>query len=193
MKRQYFGHLMQRTDSLEKTLMLGKTKGRRRRHDRGWDVWMASPTWWTWVWASSGSWWWTGKPGVLQSMGSQRVGHDWATEVNTPYGQCYLVTSSGSGLWSLSSILCVTHNHSVLYPEMKNICYSQINFCSTYVFKLVCIQSLTSTILYLLSYPHSQYILSHYILATGALSSFSMLNLFLLAEIAFNPDLHRAS
>ena len=48
----------------------------------GWDVWMASLTWWTWVWASSRSWWWTGKPGVLQSMGSQRVRHDWATELN---------------------------------------------------------------------------------------------------------------
>ena len=49
---------------------------------RGWDGWMASPTWWAWVWASSGSWWWTGKPGVLQSMGSQRVGHDRVTELN---------------------------------------------------------------------------------------------------------------
>ena len=49
--------------------------------DRGWDGWMASPTQTTWVWARSGSWWWTGKPGVLQSMGSQRVGHDW-TELN---------------------------------------------------------------------------------------------------------------
>ena len=49
--------------------------------DRGWDGWMVSPTWWTWVWASSGSWWWTGKPGMLQSMGSQRVRHDWATEL----------------------------------------------------------------------------------------------------------------
>ena len=48
----------------------------------GWDGWMASPTWWTWVWAGSGSWWWTGKPDVLQSVGSQRVGHDWATELN---------------------------------------------------------------------------------------------------------------
>ena len=47
--------------------------------DRGWDGWMASPTW---VWVSSGSWWWTGKPGVLQSMESQRVGHDWTTELN---------------------------------------------------------------------------------------------------------------
>ena len=50
--------------------------------DRGWDGWMASPTWWTWVWVNSGSWWWTGRPGVLQFMGSQRVRHDWGTELN---------------------------------------------------------------------------------------------------------------
>ena len=50
--------------------------------NRGWDGWMASPTLWTWVWVSSGNWWWTGKPGVLQSMGSQRVGHDWTTQLN---------------------------------------------------------------------------------------------------------------
>ena len=50
--------------------------------DRGWDGWMASPTWWTWIWAASRSWWWTGKPGVLQSMGSQRIRHDWVTELN---------------------------------------------------------------------------------------------------------------
>ena len=50
--------------------------------DRGWDGQMASPTWWTWAWVSSGSWWWTGKPGMLQSMGSQRVGHDRVTELN---------------------------------------------------------------------------------------------------------------
>jgi len=49
---------------------------------RGWDGWMASPTQWTWVWLNSGSWWWTGRPGVQQSMRSQRVGHDWATELN---------------------------------------------------------------------------------------------------------------
>ena len=51
-------------------------------HNRGWDGWMASRTRWTWVWVSSGSWWWTGKPGVLWSMGSQRVRQDWATELN---------------------------------------------------------------------------------------------------------------
>ena len=50
--------------------------------DRGWGGWMASPTRWTWVWVNSGSWWWTGRPGMLRFMGSQRVGHDWATELN---------------------------------------------------------------------------------------------------------------
>ena len=55
---------------------------RRRRVNRGGDGWMASLTRWTWVWASSGRWWWIGKPGMLQSVGSQLVGHDWATELN---------------------------------------------------------------------------------------------------------------
>ena len=50
--------------------------------NRGWDGWMESLTWWTWVWVNSGSWWWTGRPGVLWFMGSQRVGHDWVTELN---------------------------------------------------------------------------------------------------------------
>ena len=53
--------------------------------DRGWDGWMASLTWWTWVWASSGSWWWRGKPGMLQSMGLQRVRHNWVTKLNWWY------------------------------------------------------------------------------------------------------------
>ena len=81
LKLQYFSHLMWRTDSLEKTLMLHKIEGRRRRDDRGWDGRIASLTQWTWVRVKSGSWRWTGRPGVLQSMGSQRVGHDWATEL----------------------------------------------------------------------------------------------------------------
>ena len=82
LKLQYFGHLMRRVDSLEKTLMLGGIGGRREGDDWGWDGWMASPTRWTWVWVNSRSWWWTGTPGVLWFMGSQRVGHDWATELN---------------------------------------------------------------------------------------------------------------
>ena len=72
----------------EKSLLIGKDwcwegLGAGGEGDyRRWDGWMASPARWTWVWVNSGSWWWTGRPGVLQFMGSQRVGHDWATELN---------------------------------------------------------------------------------------------------------------
>ena len=82
LKLQYFGHLMGRADSLEKILMLGKIEGRRRREWQKMRCWKASPTQWTWIWVNSGSWWWTGRRGVLQSMGSQRIRHDWVTELN---------------------------------------------------------------------------------------------------------------
>ena len=82
LKLQYFGQLKRRTDSFEKTLMLEGLGAGGEGDDRGWDGWMASPTRWTWVWVNSGSWWWTGRPGVLQSMGSQRVVHDWETKLN---------------------------------------------------------------------------------------------------------------
>ena len=75
LKLQYFDHLMQRTDSCKKSVILGKIKGRRQRErdsmQRGWDGWMVSLTQWAGVWASSWIWWWTGKPGVLQSLGLQ--------------------------------------------------------------------------------------------------------------------------
>ena len=79
LKFQCFGHLMWRTDSLKKTMILERSKpgGEGMTENE-----MLSPTWWTWVWASSGSWRWTGKPGKLLSMGSQRVRHDWVTELN---------------------------------------------------------------------------------------------------------------
>ena len=82
LKLQYYGHLMGRTDSFIKTLNLGKIKGRKRR---GWQRmrWLDGiPDHGTWASASSGSWYWTGKPGVLQPMRSQRVRQDWATEMN---------------------------------------------------------------------------------------------------------------
>ena len=75
LKLQYFGHLMRRADSLER-LKVGEGD------DREWDGWMASLIQWTWVWVNSLSWWWTGRPGVLRFMGSQRIRHDWATELN---------------------------------------------------------------------------------------------------------------
>ena len=73
LKLQYFGHLMRRAKSLEKTLVQGKIEGGRRKGQQRmrWDGWMASPTQWTQVWINSGRWWWTGRPGVLQSMGLQ--------------------------------------------------------------------------------------------------------------------------
>ena len=82
LKLQYSGHMMRRTDSTEKTLMLKRLKAGRKGDDRGWYGWMASLTRWTWVWVNSGSLWWTGRPGMLQSMGLQRVGHDWVTELS---------------------------------------------------------------------------------------------------------------
>ena len=81
LKPQYFGHLMRRTDWFEKTWCWERLKVG-EGDDRDWDVWMASLTQWTWVWVNSGSWRWTGRPGILQSMGSQRVRHDWAAELN---------------------------------------------------------------------------------------------------------------
>ena len=82
LKLQYFCHLIRRTDSFEKTLMLGKIEDRQKGDNREWDGWVAWLTQWTWVWVNSGSWWRTGRPDVLQSRGSQRVWHDWATELN---------------------------------------------------------------------------------------------------------------
>ena len=79
LKLQYFGHLIGK-DWFWEGLGAGG-----EGDDRGWDGWMASPTRWTWVWVNSGRWRWTGRPGVLRFMGSQRVGHDWVTELRQIY------------------------------------------------------------------------------------------------------------
>ena len=152
LKFQYFGHRMQRNNSLEKTLMRGKisckyqswifvgrtdaeaeapilwppdvielTHWKRpwcweklkvggEEDDRVWDGWMASPTRWTWVWVNSPSWWWTGRPGILQSMGSQRVGHDWATELK------YLFTEKTTWLVDLTSLIV----HSIIFLDSQS-------------------------------------------------------------------------
>ena len=75
--------------------------------DIGWDGWMASLTWWAWVWAISGSWQWTGKPGMLQSMGSQRVGHNWVIELTdwTPF-----IIKTLSNLRVVEKFLCLAKN-----------------------------------------------------------------------------------
>ena len=82
LKLQYFGHLMWINDSLKRPWCWERLKEGGEGGDRGWDGWMASPTQLTIIWVNSGSWWWTGRFGVLQFMGSQRVRHNWVSELN---------------------------------------------------------------------------------------------------------------
>ena len=82
LKLQYFGPWCEELTRLKRPWCWERLKEGGEGDDREWDGWMASLTQWTWVWVNSGSWWWTGRPGVLQFMGSQRVGHEWATELN---------------------------------------------------------------------------------------------------------------
>ena len=79
---QNFGHLMRRVTHWKRPWCWEGLRAGGEGDDRGWDGWMASPTQWTWVWVNSGSWRWTGRPGLLPSMGSQRVWHNWVTELN---------------------------------------------------------------------------------------------------------------
>ena len=105
--------LWRRVDSLEKTLTLGKIEG----DDRGWDGWMASTTRWTWVWARSGSWWWTGKPGMLQSVGLQKVVHDWVTELK--HWTEHLSKHRMSHAIPINNKYCLPSSHQLLpYPRM---------------------------------------------------------------------------
>ena len=85
-------------------------KAGREGDNREWDDWMASPTWCTWVWASSCSWWWTGRPIVLQSMGLQRIGHNWVSELNwTDYEYT----------WSFNQILNITNLHFLIEVDVQ--------------------------------------------------------------------------
>ena len=83
---------------------------------RGWDGWMASPTWWTWVWVNSGRWWWTGSPGMLRFMGLQRVGHNWATELNGGElnGMNWRGVLRNISSWNTHSSLCFCSIFSVM-------------------------------------------------------------------------------
>jgi len=99
LKLQSFGHLMWRADSFEETLILERLKPGGEGDDRGWDGWMASRTQWTWVWVGSRRWWRTRKLGMLQSMGSKRVVHDWATEQQSERMKWLGQSGNNTQLW----------------------------------------------------------------------------------------------
>ena len=109
---------MQKVDSLEKILMLGGIGAGGEGDDRGWNGCMASSTRWTWVWVNPRSWWWTGRPGVLQFMGSQRVRHDWATELNWVKSA---VAKNGRILWAKGRYLT---NAFSLHPPTSSMVHA---------------------------------------------------------------------
>ena len=93
LKFQYFGHLMWKLTHLKRPWCWERVKAGGERVHRVWDGWMTSPAQWTWVWINPGSWWWTGRRVMLQYMGPQSIGHNWATELNW--------TESGWRWWSV--------------------------------------------------------------------------------------------
>ena len=126
LKLQYFGHLVGSVDSLQKTLMLGGIGARRRRGRQRMRWWMTSLTRWTWIWVNSGRWWWTGRHDVLQFMGLQRVGHDWAIELNwtevikTEAISCKkCVISVMKELWNQMGGRLINTQRESQWPEVK--------------------------------------------------------------------------
>ena len=107
-----------RADSLEKTLMLGGIGGRRRRERQRMRWLDGISDWWTWVCVNSGSWWWTGRSGVLRFMGSQRVGHDWVTELNWTELNIMNLISESTIWW------CPCVESSLVLLE-EGVCYDQ--------------------------------------------------------------------
>ena len=122
---------MQRTTHEKRTWCWERLRAGGEGDDRGWDGWMASPTQWTWVWVDSRSWWWRGRPGVLWFMGSQRVGHNWATELNWIEKNYYssIHISLGCSLW-------LSFYTSEASPEWSNLIYWLKSLCAS--FKMYC-------------------------------------------------------
>ena len=114
LKLQYFGYLMQRVDSLERLWCWEGLGAGGEGDDRGWNGWMASLTQWTWVCVNSGSWWWTRRPGVLWFMGSQRVGHDWATELTELTSHLYVFFGEIS-----VGVFCPFFDWVVYFPDIE--------------------------------------------------------------------------
>ena len=99
-------------------------------NDRGWDGWMASLTQWTWIWVNSGSWRWTGRPGVLRFMGLQRVGHDWVTELNwTEQGRKGTISVFSCLRYASLFFLSVIKMVFILRVYITRIHYSRMTWC----------------------------------------------------------------
>ena len=102
--------------------------------DRGWDGWLASPTQWTWVWVNSGNWWWTGRPGVLCFMVSQRVGHNWATELNWTTVFCVIlfikVHKSAATFRGCVHVTVYTGQVSYLYDSTYEYTFTSLGVCN---------------------------------------------------------------
>ena len=135
LKLQYFGHLMQRTDSLEKALMLGKIEG--RGGNRELNDWMVPPTQWTWVWANSGRWWMTRKLDVLQSMRLQKVRHDLVTEqqqqrlVHSVHKRQKLETIQTHSHWWMEKLIVIYLHSGILLSSEKKQTGLHLSFRSS--------------------------------------------------------------
>ena len=119
LKLLYFGHLMWRTHSLERPWCWERLKARGEGDDRGRNGQMASLTQWTWIWVDSRNWWWTGRPGMLRYMRSQRVGHDWATKLTEKGGKTFMAYPYNENTTELLNIRV----RSYLYWNRKSSTY----------------------------------------------------------------------
>ena len=138
LKHQYFGHLMQRTTHWKRLWCREGLGAGGEGDDRGWDGWTASLTRWTWVWVNSGSWWWTGRPGVRRFMESRRVGHDWATDLiwSDHNAYCYTICfwpltmswiyfSTSVSIYNQLQQLRGIPLHGINYRWLPIFCYSK--------------------------------------------------------------------
>ena len=142
LKLQYFSLQTQRANSLEKTLMLGKTEGRRRRRRRQQRIgWMAPLTQWIWTWANSRRQWGTGRPGMLQSMGSQKGRHDLVTEqqlspLPSPFFKhsSFLILATTVFLLHIHCLQCQypLHHCQTELSQLKTYCHSQLKILPTW-------------------------------------------------------------
>ena len=112
LKLQYFVYLCEELTHWKRPWCWERLKAG-EGDNRGWDCWMASPTWWTCIWLSSGSWWWTGKPGMLPSIGLHRVRHDWATELYWALSKWYLLANLQWPAGPVPSIVLLFHSSRI--------------------------------------------------------------------------------